>query len=144
LIRARHHFDSSARRHGEVEGLVRLLLLHHDLLHRPRSEVGPGRRERVGGGEDGGWQIGEVQGDRVERTAVVLIEGAQALLDFPFMEPLLEGTFMESTKYLVLLPLHLLLQTKLRHDGGLGADLLGFQVLQLLLTENVHSELYTG
>jgi len=75
---------------------------------------------------------------------VVLIEGAQALLDFPIMEPLLEGTFMENIKYLVFF-LHLLLQTKLyRHDGGLGADLLGFQVLQLLLTEDVHSELYTG
>ena len=138
MIRARHHFDSSARRHGEVEGLVGLLLLHHDLLHRPRSEVGPGRRERVGGGEEG-----EVQGDRVERAAVVLVEGAQALLDFPFIEPLLEGTFMESIKYLVLL-LDLLLQTKLRHNGGLGADLLGFQVLQLLLTEDVHAELNTG
>ena len=70
------------------------------------------------------------------------LEGAQAFLDFPFIEPLLEGTIMESIKYLVLLPLHLLLQTKLyRHDGGLGADLLGFQVLQLLLTEDVHSEL---
>ena len=92
----------------------------------------------VGGGEDG-----EVQGDRVERAAVVLVEGTQALLDFPFIEPLLEGTFMESIKYLVLL-LHLLLHTKLGHDGGLGADLLGFQVLQLLLTEDVHSELCTG
>ena len=138
MIRARHHFDSSVRSHGEVEGLVGLLLLHNDLLHRPRPEVGPGGREWVGG-----WEVGEVQGDRVERAAVVLVEGAQALLDFPFIEPLLEGTFMESIKYLVLL-LHLLLQTKLRHDGGLGADLLGFQVLQLLLTEDVHSELKTG
>jgi len=138
LIRARHHFDSSAGSHGEVEGLVGLLLLHHDLTHRPRSEAGPGGREWVGGGQDG-----EVQGNWVERAAVVLVEGTQALLDFPFIEPLLEGTFMESIKYLVFF-LHLLLQTKLRHDGGLGADLLGFQVLQLLLTEDVHSELYTG
>ena len=143
MIRARHHFDSSARSHGEVEGLVGLLLLHHDLLHRPRSEVGPGRRERVGREEVGGWEEGEVQGDRVESGAVVLVEGAQAFLDFPFIEPLLEGTFMESIKYLVLL-LHLLIQTKLRHDGGLGADLLAFQVLQLLLTEDVHSELNTS
>ena len=74
---------------------------------------------------------------------MVLFEGAQAFLDFSFIEPLLEGTFMESIKYLVLL-LHLLLQAKLRHNGGLGADLLGFQVLQLLLTEDVHSELKTG
>ena len=65
--------------------------------------------------EVGGWEEGEVQGDRVERAAVVLVEGAQAFLDFPFIEPLLESMFMESIKYLVLL-LHLLLQTKLRHD----------------------------
>ena len=142
MIRACHLFDSSAGSHGEVEGLVGLLLLHHDLLHCPRPEVGPGRRKRIGG-EDGGWQDGEVQGDRVESGAVVLVEGAQALLDFPFIEPLLESTFMESIKYLVFF-LHLLLQTKLRYDGGLGADLLGFQVLQLLLAEDIHFELYTG